>query len=407
MVNVDRVLELVLSKCAHAGSETLPILEARGRFLARDIVSSVLIPPLDNSAMDGFAVMHADTAAASKEAPAVLEITDEIQAGGAFEGIEVRPGKAVRIMTGAAVPAGADAVVPVEYTEERGGLVHIDSQFKLNDNIRFAGEDIGIGQTVLRAGDLLNPARIGLLASLNMTGALVGRVPSVAVISTGNEIVEAGEDAEPWKIRNSNAYTLISEINDCGAKPVYLGIARDTREDTIEKFRRAFECDIVISTGGVSMGDYDFVEEALEAAGVEILIRSVAMKPGKPMVFGVKDSKLFFGLPGNPVSTMISFGRFVRPAILKISGASLLKRPLVKALLTEDIKKKPGRRHFVRGICSIDNGILSVKSTGDQGSGILSSMSLANCIIILPEDSSLFRAGSDVMIELTGHGEIA
>lgn len=400
-------LDIVLSDSIHpVETEIVPLTELPGRIIAEDIYSGVDIPPLNNSAMDGYAVVSADTSEATGLSPALLKVTGEIPAGADFRGIEVKPGTAVKIMTGAPVPDGADSVVKVEDTEENDGIVKIFTKAKQNENIRSAGEDIKSGRLVLKAGTKTGSAHIGLLASVNNPEVSVYKAPSVAIVSTGDEIVEVGEELRPGCIRNSNAYTLISEVKRCGAKPFYAGIAGDTIEQTIKKFRECMGHDVIISTGGVSMGDYDFVGEVIKRLGIEIKIKTIKMKPGKPLIFGRKDKMLFFGLPGNPVSTMVSFEQFVRPALLKMSGAEKLKRPFLNAELTEDINKKPERRHFLRGIFSIKEGKIFVRTTGDQGSGILSSMADSNCLIVLPEDQGQFKSGTPVMIQLTSHEEI-
>jgi len=317
------------------------------------------------------------------------------------------PGHAVRIMTGAVIPHGADTVVPVENTREDRGLVFISDKIEKNENIRSAGEDITRGQRVLKKGSVLKPADIGLLASLNIGAAEIYGRPRVGILSTGNEIVDIGGELKLGQVRNSNAYTLMSLAKQYNALPEYLGIAKDTVEDTKEKFLKGMEeNNILITTGGVSMGKYDFVKEVMKEIGIDIRIESISMKPGKPLVFGVKGDRLFMGLPGNPVSTMISFLQFVRPVILKMMGAEKTDKPMVQALMLNDIKKKPGRMHFVRGYFHMKDGRFNVASTGPQGSGILSSMSEANCLIILPGDTADVRSGDTVTIQLIEHGEI-
>ncbi len=406
MISVDEAIRIILSEVKPTPEESAPILDSVGRVLSRDIVSDVNIPPTDNSAMDGYALKHESTRSATGNSPAELVVCGEIRAGSVYSGPDVAEGFAVRIMTGAPIPDGADAVVPVEDTLEAQGKVRVLCEFQSGENIRRAGEDIAAGMTVLSAGHRIRPADIGLLASLNRIEAPVRRRPVVAIIATGDELVDPGEEIGPGQIRNSNAYALYAEILKYGAIPRYLGIARDTMQDTFEKFKQAFEADIVITTGGVSMGKYDFVKDVMRDIGVGISVRKILMKPGKPLVFGAKDGKLCFGLPGNPVSSLVSFLQFVRPAILKSMGARSIDKPVVNAVLLEDIRKKPERRHFIRGFFSIRNGELVVSTTGPQGSGILMSMSQANCLIILKEGVSLLRAGDRVPVQLINHEEI-
>ncbi len=406
-IDPESALMMILEKTHPLGGEESSLTDALGRIVAADIVSDTNIPPASNSAMDGYALHARDTAGATRQAPASISIAGEIRAGGESLDGRVLPSQCVRIMTGAPIPEGADAVIQVEDTSESGGKVLVYRKVVSGENIRNAGEDIATGQTVINKGDRLDPAAIGLLASLNRSIVPVYCRPSVAIISTGDEILDVGEPGPPGRIRNSNAYTLMSEVKKYGAIPYYIGIARDTIEDTRAKFTEAFKHDIVISTGGVSMGKYDHVAEVMRGLEIEIFIETIKMKPGKPCIFGARGTQLFFGLPGNPVSTMVSFIQFVRPAILKLMGATRLRKPLVHATIEEEISKKPDRTHYIRGFFDIRDGELHVTSTGPQGSGILRSMHEANCLIILPEGVSRVSAGDRVIIQMTGHEEIA
>ena len=406
LISVDEAVNIVLSSVVETPGENVTIFEAAGRVLARDIVADISIPPVDNSGMDGYAVRHESAVGASRDKPVELVIKGESKAGTAFDGGALEPGLAVRIMTGAPIPPGADAVIPVEDTEERGDSVLLFSSLEEGDNIRRAGEDILSGSTVLKKGHRLKPADIGLLASLNYTSIPVFSSPSVAIISTGDELVDPGREIGPGQIRNSSAYALYAEVLKCNARPVYLGIARDSFNETKEIFTRALECDIVLTTGGVSMGKYDFVKDVMAELGIDIIVDKILMKPGKPLVFGTKGSRLIFGLPGNPVSSLVSFVQFVRPAILKSMGAGRIHKPLINAVLREDIHKKPERRHFARGFFTVEDGKIFVSPTGAQGSGILTSMSHANCFIILHEGATYYRAGETVTIQLIHHEEI-
>jgi molybdopterin molybdotransferase len=405
-ISPEMACEIILKDITPLGDETITISEGYGRILASDIVSDINIPPFDNSAMDGYALTAASTTGASESTPVTLSVEGEVQAGGVVFNGNLSSGKAIRIMTGAPVPAKADAVTQVEYTAESDNIVSIFRETRPGDNIRRAGEDIALGQTILRRGDRLNSADIGLLASLNRKSVQVFRTPHVAIISTGDEIADPGEELKPGQIRNSNAYTLQSEIRKYNAVPHYIGIARDTVADTREKFLKASGFDVIISTGGVSMGKYDYVADVMKDINIEILIHSISMKPGKPCVFGKLGNKLFFGLPGNPVSTMISFIQFVRPALLRLMGASVISKPVVRAVLDEEIRKKPERTHFIRGFFYVKEEAVHVTTTGPQGSGILRSMHEANCLIILPADMSLAAKGSTVSIQLINHDEV-
>ncbi len=406
MVSVEEARDTILAHTPSLPSERVPLFEAPGRVLSRDIVSHVDIPAVDNSAMDGYAIVASDTAGAADERPARLPVCGEIRAGLMGPLPDVVAGRTVRIMTGAPVPHGADSVVQFEDTAEEGDHVLVFREVRRGENIRRAGEDVRSGAVVLTRGTRIGSAETGLLASLNSTFVPVSRRPGVAILSTGDEIVDLGAELKSGQIRNSNAYTLYSEVIKYGGIPRYLGIAPDTREATVTILGEALEYDMVLTTGGVSMGRYDFVAEALGELGVEIMIETIRMKPGKPCVFGMRGKTLFFGLPGNPVSTMVSFLQFVRPAILRMMGARRIDKPLVRATLTEDIKKKTGRTHFIRGVFRVNEGRLSVSTTGPQGSGILSSMTEANCLIIIPEEVGAVRAGETVFVQLIEHEEI-
>ncbi len=408
MISPDEAVALVLGQSFLMGIETVPLLEAAFRFLATDIISDVDIPPFDNSAMDGFALVASAIRGASKENPVSLPITGEAKAGDMET--KVSSQSAIRIMTGAMLPSGADTVVPVEDTSESDGMAIFYGSAKPGANIRRAGEDIRRGMKVLRRGDRITPAVMGILASLNIPRVEVFKKPDIAIIATGDELAEPGTELLPGHIRNSNAYALYGEVLKCGGTPHYLGIARDSREDTERLLQEASRCDIIITTGGVSMGEYDFVPEVLTALGVHIIFETVKMKPGKPCIFGVSHvhdaKKLFFGLPGNPVSSLVSFMQFVRPALLSLMGARKIRKPEAHATLREKITKKKGRTHFVRGFFSIEGEKISVATTGPQGSGILRSMHEANCLIILPAEKEVFEAGEDVVIQLINHEEI-
>jgi molybdopterin molybdotransferase len=406
LMPVEEARSRILQEVRALPSEWCGLDDCAGRVLAQDVVSGINIPMLDNSAMDGYAVRAGETTDASSEKPVILRITGEIQAGAVRLAGSVGPGCAIRIMTGAPIPAGADAVIRFEDTSESNDLVSIFVPVIPGDNIRRSGEDVERGMVVLKKGDRIRSADIGMLASVNVVRVQVHRMPVVAVVSTGDEVVEPGEELLPGQVRNSNAYTLVSELRACGCMPCYLGIVRDSRDATEKIFGEAMRCDVMITTGGVSMGRYDFVKEAIAGLGVEISIQNIRMKPGKPCVFGTKGPLLFFGLPGNPVSTMVSFTQFVRPALLALMGASRISKPVVRAVLREDISKKPGRMHFMRGVFTVQEGEFFVSTTGPQGSGILRSMSTANCLILLPEKTSHIPAGGQVFIQLIHHEEI-
>jgi molybdopterin molybdotransferase len=405
-VSFDEAQRIILDSIRPLGSENVSIMEACNRVLYEDIISDIMLPPLDDSAMDGYAVIAADTKGASKGAPVRLKVTGEIQAGASNAGKQVSKGTAIRIMTGAPVPEGADSIVKFEDTEEDDGYVRIFREATRHENYRFAGESIKRGDSVLQKGDRLNSADVGILASLNYGSVKVYRRPTVSIISTGDELADIGETIQVGQIRNVNAYTLYSEVKKCSIRPEYLGIAKDTPEATKEILLNALRSDVVISTGGVSMGKYDFVKEIYAELDIEVQFEWVKVKPGRPCTFGKKGHKLIFGLPGNPVSTLTSFIQFVRPALLRLMGATRTKKPVVNAFLEEDVNKKPGKVHLLRGYFTIRDNEFHVSTTGNQKSSVLRSMSDANCLIIIPENVTRVSAGEKVAIQLIDHEEI-
>lgn len=398
MISVDEARETVLRSASEGRLETIGLDEALNRVLAEDVISADAIPPFDNSAMDGYAVRCEDVQGATQESPVTLKVVDVVPAG-SVSSKHLKRGQAIRIMTGAAIPDGTDGVIMVEQTEMRGDkkvavFAHVDA----GQNIRRTGEDIREGQHVLSRGRRLSPADVGILASVGRPEVSVFRKPRVAVLSTGDELLQPGDPLEPGKIRTSNNHTLSNLIRQWGGDPVNLGIAKDTPEDTREKLTQAFESDLVVTSGGVSMGELDYVRDAVADLGVDIKFWKVRQRPGKPLVFGVRGAQLFFGLPGNPVSSMVTCELYVKPALLKMIGLPASPFQPVSAILHEDVHKKAGLRHFVRGILSHENGLFSVTTTGTQSSGVLRSMSIGNCLIDLPEELEHPKAGSSVQV---------
>lgn len=408
MISVEKAKEIILTKTKVITEiENVHFTESYKRILARGIISGRNIPELDNSSMDGYALISGDTINATKDNPVILNIISEIQAGADSTYPALSPGNAIRIMTGAHMPAGADAVVPFEDTEESGHFVKVFRPVSRFEYIRFAGEDVTAGKTVLHPGLCIDSVHIGQIASVNLTEVSVYKKPQVSIISTGNEILEPGSAGIFGKTINSNAYVIMNEVKKYGGNPKYIGLARDTHDNIKMLIESALSGDIIISSGGVSMGRYDFIPDVLKSLGAEIIIHTIAMKPGKPVLFAKIKDKLFFGLPGNPVSAMVAFMEFVRPSLLKMSGALHKEKPIVKAILEETINKNRGRKYFIRGIFRIKDGNFYVVSTGSQGSGILRSMAEANCLIILPEEIEVAEKNSFVDIQLINHGEIS
>ena len=396
MILIEDALQLILGKIPVLGTERVAILEARDRVLAEDILAPRNIPPWDNSAMDGYAVRWKDVRQSSAENPAALKVIGDLPAGRVFKG-RGKTGEAVRIMTGAPVPEGFDTVVQVEDTEPAGEDVKIFASPEKGKNIRQAGEDVKAGSRVLEKGDVLRPAHVGMLASFQRCGVAVYQRPRVAILSTGDELLEVDQPWEEGKIVNSNSYSLAALVAESGGIPIQLGIARDRREELSSKIQQGLGADVLLTSGGVSVGDYDLVKTMLKELG-QMNFWKVAMRPGQPLAFGTIGGKPLFGLPGNPVSSMVSFEQFVRPAIRKMSGHSALFRPSLKAVLREDVAKKAGLVHFIRCRLAAEGGKIFASTTGDQGSGILSSMVKAQGLIVLPREQTLARAGEEVNV---------
>ncbi|MBI3752788.1 MAG: molybdopterin molybdotransferase MoeA [Deltaproteobacteria bacterium] len=403
MISVEAALELILSEIKPLGMERVDILSSLGRVLGEDIAASVDNPPWDNSAMDGYAVRAIDTRGASRNNPVILKVIEDLPAGYVARKA-MKKGEAIRIMTGAPMPEGADAVVMVEETEKsevrsQKSEVRIFRETKIGENVRKAGEDFKKGGTVLTKGATIRPAEIGLLAAVGKAHVPVYQRPRVAVLSTGDELVDIEETLASGAIRNSNGYTIAAQIKACGAAVFQLGIAGDNKKDLQEKLEFGLTADCIVSSGGVSVGDFDFVKDVLREMGSEMRFWKVAMKPGKPLAFGIIGGKPAFGLPGNPVSAMIAFEQFVRPALLKMMGKRDIFKRAFDALLTQSVKKKPGRMHFVRGALEQKQGQLYATPLEGQGSGILSSMAKANCLIMLSEDAKDIKENSKVKVQ--------
>jgi len=399
MISVDEALDKILSRVLPLGFEKVSLLDALGRVIAEDIHARRNIPPLDNSAMDGYAVRSEDVRKASQDRPVRLAVIEDLPAG-SIPTQTVEKGKAIRIMTGAPIPKGADAVVPVEVTKKEEDFVLIFNGAGLGENIRESGEDVKQGDRVISKGDRVRPAEVGMLASVGRAFVSVYQIPLVAILCTGDELVDVDGDLDGVKIISSNSYTLAAQVKDCGAMPLQLGIAKDRKEEIGEKLHQGIRADVLISSAGVSMGDYDFVKDVMKQLGMEMIFWKVAMRPGQPLAFGTIREKPVFGLPGNPVSSMISFEQFVRPSLLKMMGCRHIFRPVVEATLKEEIKKMVGRRYFVRGAVSLERDQYVVTTTGEQGSGILRSMVKANGLIVIPEDREIVRAGEKVKVQL-------
>ncbi len=398
--------------------EESPILSCLGQVLAEDVSSPINIPPLDNSAMDGYAVRSADTRGASQRSPCSLRVIETVTAGAIPKG-EVKPGTAIRIMTGAPIPKGADSVVRFEDTDEseRQGApqeIGILTEVKPGSEIRRAGEDITAGSLVLRRGAVIRPAEVGVLASLGRSRVMVIRRPVVAILATGDEMVDVTQPLPQGKIYNSNSYSVAALVLRYGGIPQILGIASDSEDSLLASLHLGQDADMVITSGGVSVGDYDMVREVLAKKG-EIIFWRVRERPGKPLVFGMLRGKgkgggvrniPLFGLAGNPVSAMINFELFARPAILKMMGRKNLVKPTVEAVVADDIENADGRRIFARAIVEKRGGQYFAQLTGPQGPGILTSMALANGLVVVPEDKPRVKRGDLVKVMMLDWSEV-
>lgn len=395
MIPFEDARQTILSRVKALPPEKMHLPEALGRYLAEDVRSPFAIPMSDNSAMDGYAVRTDDISAPGTRLSVIYELP-----AGAMPRSPIGPDQAIRIMTGAPLPPGADAVVIRELTEEHEKEVIINTVPRKYDHVRLKGEDIARQAIVLPQGTHLGPAQIGVLASVGQSIVHCHQRPVVAVLGTGDEVVDLNETLTDERVFSSNSYTLISLIKACGAIPLYLGIARDNRRDLIRKLDGARRADLILTSGGVSLGDFDLVRNIMNSGENRMAFWKVAMKPGRPLAFGEICGIPIIGLPGNPVATMVSFYQFARPAILKMMGATHLLLPSVTARLQTALKGKPDRMHFLRGVLRRQGPDLVVAPTGPQGSGILTSMARANCFIVLPKGNTSTAVNQPVECEI-------
>ena len=395
LITIDKALDQVLEAVRPLDAERVPLLDALGRAAAGDLAAAAAVPSFDNSAMDGYAVRGAELAGGKTR----FTVTVEIPAGRHVVD-EVPAGAAAKIMTGAPLPPGVDTVVPVELTEQQGDTLVVHEVVRPGANVRRAGEDIAAGDVVLPRGALLGPAEIGLLASTGHEHVPVARRPRVAVLATGSELVPLGEPLGPGQIRNSNSYTAYGQVLAAGAQPVLLGIARDDPDETRRLLGQALEYDVVMTSGGVSVGEFDFVKQVQEELGVERRFWGVATKPGKPLAFGVRGRTLVFGVPGNPVAAMVSFELYVRPALLALQGRRDLYRPYVIATAAEAVARTRERTEARRCRLLHDGEGWTFTTTGPQGSGILRSMALADGLAFVPAGFAGAGPGEPFMVLL-------
>ena len=418
MITIEEALERILGYVSVLESEEKHPLAALGQVLDEDIVAEFDIPPHDNTAMDGYAVRAEDTAGASEESPRELKVIGEIAAGYLFDG-EIGPGESVRIMTGAPIPAGADSVVPFEETDEPFGqtparpgekapersrslvaTVRVFKAARHGNNVRESGQDVRNGQLVIAKGTVLRPADIGVIASLGRDRVRVIRRPVVGVLSTGDELLDPGQSPEPARIYDANQYSIAALVERFGGVPMLLGVAKDTVEDVTARVHEGLDADMLVTSAGVSRGDYDIVKDVLAREG-EVAFWTVAMKPGKPLAFGAfeRDGRRVphIGLPGNPVSSMVAFELFGRPAILKMMGKTDWRRPIVRAVAEERIENAGDPRvYYARCVVTERDGRYYARLTGTQSSGVLTSMARANGLTIIPADVDLVEPGQQI-----------
>ena len=408
-LEVEEAQQVILGHTPVLDAETVATREALGRVLAVPVESPRTLPPADCSAMDGYAVRVTDLAGASRDAPRALQVVYEVAAGHQGE----RPlehGEAARIFTGAPVPEGAATVVRQEDTEAEGESVRIFVDPPEREHIRDAGEDVRRGEQVLAAGHVIRAPEIGLLASLGRAVVAVHQRPRVAILSGGDELVEPDGDVAGGRIVSSNSYTLAAQCIDAGAEPIYLGIARDKPEELERYLRAGVRADCIVTSAGVSVGDHDYVRPVLEALGCELHFWGVKMKPGFPLAFGGfggARGPLVFGLPGNPVSASVTFEQFVRPALRKMTGHRALFRATIAAKIDHDLRKKPGRLHFVRVHLERGPDGWVARSTGNQSSGVLRSLTQAQGLLVFPAEAEQLRAGDSVTVQLLDDGFLA
>ena len=394
MLSVEEAIEQILARIVPVETERVDLMAALGRVLAEPVVSRRVIPPWPNSSMDGYALRAADAQAPGAAFRVVARI-----AAGAVPSRRIGPGEAARIFTGAPMPPGADSVIPQEDVKADGERVVIARPVKPGDFVRPAGEDVRTGDRVLEPGRVVGPPEIGMLATLGSPWVQVFRRPRVAILSTGDELAELGSEPGGGQIPNTNSYTLMAQVIETGCEPLNLGVARDRREDIETRLGWGRSADVLLSSAGVSVGEYDFVKEAFEALGATLHLWKVSMRPGKPITFGSLNGRPVFGLPGNPVSAMVTYELFVRPALRKMAGHARLTRPSVQAEALAPIPNPGARRGYLRVTLTPHNGGYGARLTGEQGSSILKSMVLADGLAVVPPDTTI-ETGAPVEVIL-------
>jgi len=395
VLSVEEALAQILVRVEPLGTELVGILAGLGRVLAERVVSRRELPPWAASSMDGYAIRAAD----SGPAPASLSVVGRVSAG-ALPDRSLGPGEAMRIFTGAPLPAGADTVVPQEDVATDGGRIVLQQPVARGACVRPAGEDIRAGDVVLEPGCVVGAAEVGLLATLGYTRVRVHRRPRVAILSTGSELADLGIVPGPGQIPNSNTYSLMAQTLEAGAEPVNLGVVPDRMEEIVNRLRWGLDTDALVSSAGVSVGELDLVREALTRCGAELHLWKVSMRPGKPITFGSVQGRPVFGLPGNPVSAMVTFELFVRPALRRMQGCNAVQRPRIPARALEPIDNPGARRGYLRVRLEHDGEGYGARLTGAQGSGILRSMVLADGLAVVTPDTTIPAGGRVEVIPL-------
>jgi molybdopterin molybdotransferase len=399
MISVEKAYEIVLANCRPMALEKVGLLEALGRVIGEDVYARRDLPSFDNSAKDGYAVRAEDTKGACASKPVLLRVIETIAAG-VIPRKTVGKGQAARIMTGAVLPRGANAVVCREDVDESVEMVSVKRSVTAGRDVRLMGEDVQKGQRVIQAGSVLRPAHIGMLAALGRPFVAVYRRPSVAIMSAGDELVDIETDPPDGKIVNSNGYALAALVKGLGGVPILCPILRDRKADIEKAFEQVKRADVVLSSGGVSVGDFDFVKDVMNQNGHTLLFWRVAMKPGKPMAFGFLGDTPIFGLPGNPVSVLVTFEQFVRPFLLRMQGHRCIQRKTRKAAVDQDITKEAGMRHFLRAVVTNEKGRYVARLTGSQSSGVLQSMVQANAFIVLDENTVSIKKNEKITVQV-------
>lgn len=400
MISFQEARSTILQHVSAVTTESVALTECIGRVIAEELNAPWDMPAWDNSAMDGYAVRHEDCA----QPDSLLTVSGFLPAGARADGVQVAPGRAVRIMTGAPLPEGCTAIVPVEETDNGEEKVTIRSVVDKGQHIRFRGEDVSAGELFCRRGTVIRPPDVSMLASFGHALVPVFRRPVVAIVSTGDELIELGRSPASGEIINSNTLSLAAAVQEAGCTPRIIGIARDNRESHLHKLSEGLRADALVTTAGVSAGDCDLVRDVLQELGVRQIFWKVAIKPGKPTAFGMFGQIPVFSLPGNPVSSLITFEEFVRPALLRMSGHSQVIRPCLKATLQADVKNKESdRTSFLRVRLESADGRLLAWTAGKQQTGLLKTLVNADAIAVIPPGKGLLLQGEEIDVHLCGN----